>query len=215
MARTDLPICAQAARTEHAHLNVTPVNVAGAPERPIGRTESRKSEARAYSIGGSRPTVGLAQRKGGSFRDYFGAGQDGAMASPPGHQREDNERPIEEVLHELRQLRSVVDRIEQRRRRMIAMLLALFLVLTPAVLVGAHVFIDYESGRVAHAIEQSSGPFTDEALRRVCRSIKIPLLGPETKKRLHCPPTSETDTEPSTTTTSPPAPPESTAPSGQ
>ena len=133
------------------------------------------------------------------------------MASPPGHQRED-ERPIEEVLDELRQLRAVVDRIERRRRRMVAMLLALFLVLTPAVLVGAHLFIDYESGRVAHAIEQSSGPFTDEALRRVCRSIKIPLLGPETKKRLRCPPSSETDTEPSTTTTSPSAPPESIAP---
>jgi len=85
------------------------------------------------------------------------------------------------------------------------MLLALFLVLTPITVIGAHLLIDYESSRVAHAIEQSSGPFTDEALRRVCRAIKIPIFGPETKKRLHCPPSSETDTEPSTTTNSPPA----------
>ena len=134
------------------------------------------------------------------------------MASPSGHQREDDERPIDEVLAELRQLRSVVDRMERRRRRMITMLLVLVLVLTPVGVVGVHVLIDYESGRVAQAIERSSGPFTDEALRRVCRSIKIPLLGPETKKRLHCSSPSETNTEPSTTTTSPPAPTETTAP---
>lgn len=134
------------------------------------------------------------------------------MGSPAGHQGEDDERPIEEVLDELRELRSVVDRIERRRRRMIAMLLVLFLVLTPIVVVGAHLLVDYESGRVAQAIERSSGPFTDEALRRVCRSIKIPLLGPETKKRLHCSSPSETDTEPVTTATSPPAPTEAPAP---
>lgn len=133
------------------------------------------------------------------------------MASPPGHPG-DGADSIEEVLTELRQLRSVVDRVEQRRRRMIAMLLALFLVLTPIVVIGTHLLIDYESGRVAHAIEQSSGPFTDEALRRVCRSIKIPLFGPETKKRLHCPPSSVSDTEPSTAPSSPPAPTEVTAP---
>jgi hypothetical protein len=92
------------------------------------------------------------------------------------------------------------------------MLLALFLVLTPVLVIGTHLLIDYESGRVAHAIEQSSGPFTDEALRQVCRSIEIPLFGPETKKRLHCPPSSVTNTEPSTTTSPPPAPTEVTAP---
>jgi hypothetical protein len=137
------------------------------------------------------------------------------MASPSGHRDENDNRPIEEVLAELRELRGVVDRIERRRRRMIAMLVAVVLVLTPIAVIGTHLLIDYESSRVAHAIEQSSGPFTDEALRRVCRAIKIPLFGPETKKRLHCPPSSETDTEPSTTTTtSPPAPSETTASGG-
>ena len=116
------------------------------------------------------------------------------------------------ILTELRQLRSVVDRVERRRRRMLAVSLAAFLVLTPTVVIGVHLLIDYESGRVAQAIERSSGPFTDEALRRVCKSIKIPLFGPEAKKRLHCPPSSTTGTEPSTTTTSPPAPTEATAP---
>jgi hypothetical protein len=95
---------------------------------------------------------------------------------------------------------------------MLAMFLAAFLVLTPAAVIGVHLLIDYESGRVAQAIERSSGPFTDEALRRVCQSIKIPLFGPEAKKRLHCPPSPTTGTEPSTTTTSPPAPTEATAP---
>ena len=133
------------------------------------------------------------------------------MASPPGNPG-DGSGSIEEVLTELRQLRSVVDRVERRRRSMIAMLLAVFLVLTPIFVIGTHLLIDYESGRVAHAIEQSSGPFTDEALRRVCRSIKIPLFGPETKKRLHCPPSSVTDTESSTATSSPPASTEVTAP---
>jgi len=133
------------------------------------------------------------------------------MASPPEHP-DDEDREIEEILTELRQLRSVVDRVERRRRRMLAVSLAAFLVLTPTVVIGVHLLIDYESGRVAQAIERSSGPFTDEALRRVCQSIKIPLFGPEAKKRLHCPPSSTTGTEPSTTTTSPPAPTEATAP---
>jgi hypothetical protein len=131
------------------------------------------------------------------------------MASPPEHP-DDEDREIEEILTELRQLRSVVDRVERRRRRMVAMFLAAFLVLTPTVVIAVHLLIDYESGQVAHAIERSSGPFTDEALRRVCQSIKIPLFGPEAKKRLHCPPSSTTGTEPSTT--SPPAPTEATAP---
>lgn len=131
------------------------------------------------------------------------------MASSSEHPA-DQERPIEEVLEELRDLRTVVDRIERRRRRMLAVTLALFLVLAPALVIGTHLLIDYESGRVAHTIEQSAGPFTDEALRRACSSIQIPLFGPETKKRLHCPPSSETDTTPSTTTTPPPAPTDTT-----
>lgn len=97
------------------------------------------------------------------------------MASPPEHP-DDEDREIEEILTELRQLRSVVDRVERRRRRMVAMFLAAFLVLTPTVVIAVHLLIDYESGRVAQAIERSSGPFTDEALRRVCQSIKIPLF---------------------------------------
>lgn len=123
------------------------------------------------------------------------------MTSPPEHP--DDDRPIEEVLTELRRRGRSSITLEQRRRRMTAMLLAVFLVLTPTVVIGAHLLIDYESGRVAQTIERSLGPFTDEALRPVCRSIKIPLFGPEPKTRLHCSASSETETGPSTTTTSP------------
>lgn len=83
---------------------------------------------------------------------------------------------------------------------MAMVMLAAFLILIPLGILGAHLAIDYESGRVADAIEKSSGPFTDEALGRACRAIKIPIFGPETKKRLHCPPSAETET---TTTTNP------------
>ena len=78
----------------------------------------------------------------------------------------------------------------------------------PPAIIGAHLAIDYESGRVADSIQDSAGPFTDEALRRACRAIHIPLFGPETKKRLHCPPSSETDTtnqHPPVTTGAPPS----------
>jgi hypothetical protein len=120
----------------------------------------------------------------------------------------DDERSIEEILTELRQLRFVVDRMERRRRRMVAALLVVFLVMTPALIVGGHLLVDYESGRVAHTIEQASGPFTDEALRRACQSIQIPIFGPETKKRLHC---AQAGTTPTTTTTTPPPAPTETA----
>jgi len=123
----------------------------------------------------------------------------------------DNAAPgdTNEILVELRQLRSFVDHLETRRRRRARMLLAVILAVIPLGVLGAHLAIDYESGRVADSIQASSGPFTDEALRRVCKAIKIPLFGPETKKRLHCPPSAETDTtnqEPPTTTPPSPAP---------
>lgn len=105
-----------------------------------------------------------------------------------------------ELLTEIHALRSTIDRFEKRRKRMAMVMLAALVTLVPLGILGAHLAIDYESGRVADAIEKSSGPFTDEALRRACTAIKIPLFGPETKKRLHCPPSSETET---TTTTSP------------
>jgi transposase len=113
-----------------------------------------------------------------------------------------------EILAEVHALRSAVEQADKRRKRRMTVSLVIMLALIPLGILAAHIAIDYESGRVAQAIERSSGPFTDEALRRVCRSIKIPLFGPETKKRLGCPPSSETSTTNTTTpepsTTEPP-----------
>jgi hypothetical protein len=104
-----------------------------------------------------------------------------------------------EILAELRGLRSAFERYEKRRRRRMMIVLAILLTLIPVGILGAHLAIDYESGRVATTIQNASGPFTDEALARACRAIKIPLFGPETKKRLHCPSPPETTTpEPAT-----------------
>jgi len=110
-----------------------------------------------------------------------------------------------EILAELRSLRSAFERNEKRRRRRMMIVLATLLTFIPLGILGAHLAIDYESGRVATAIQNASGPFTDEALARPCHAIKIPLFGPETKKRLHCPSppettTSEPTTEPPTST---------------
>jgi hypothetical protein len=124
------------------------------------------------------------------------------------HDHEDGVPDGSELLAEIHALRSTIDRFERRRRRMAIAMLAALLILVPLGIFGAHLVIDYESGRVAQAIEKSSGPFTDEALARACRAIKIPLFGPETKKRLHCPSSSETETTtttgPEPTTTQPP-----------
>jgi hypothetical protein len=104
-----------------------------------------------------------------------------------------------ELLAELRALRSAFEHNEKRRRRGMIIVLAIVLTFIPLGILGAHLAIDYESGRVATAIQNASGPFTDEALARACHAIKIPLFGPETKKRLHCPSTPETTTPQRTT----------------
>jgi hypothetical protein len=136
----------------------------------------------------------------------------GPGAPPGGSAEHDDGGPSDtsELVEEIHALRSAIDGFEKRRKRMAMIMLVVFVILIPLGILGAHLAIDYESGRVADAIERSSGPFTDEALARACRAIKIPLFGPETKKRLHCPSSSETETttttNPEPTTTAPPSP---------
>jgi transposase-like protein len=167
----------------------------------------------ADRVGVPRGTLGRWVRQAEAEHETAPARQARGAQRETGGQPDGNHGVPEasEIFRELRALRSSLESAERRRRRRMMVFLAVVLALIPLGILGAHLAIDYESGRVATAIERSSGPFTDEALARVCRSIKIPLFGPETKKRLHCPPSSVTNTtnEPPSTTepaTSTPAP---------